>query len=61
MPVEAKAPRNVECTVYGDLMSEKSSENYPTMVLCPDCIGSYEIIHENGPSNDDCEECGEES
>lgn len=45
--------------VVGNLMSEKSSENYPSMVLCDDCVDSYEVVVNEGPSSEPCEDCGE--
>lgn len=45
-------------TVYDDLSSEKSSDNYPTLPLCDDCVGNYEVVVEGGPSSNPCDECG---
>ncbi|SEK09311.1 hypothetical protein SAMN05216550_117172 [Paraburkholderia tropica] len=47
--------------VQGDLASEKSSEAYPTMVLCEDCVANHEVLVDEGPSNEDCEDCGNSS
>lgn len=44
--------------VWGDMMSDKSSENYPTKYLCSECASSYEIISAEGTSEDVCEDCG---
>lgn len=33
MPVVLK-----ECTVFGDLSSDRTSENYPLVPVCEDCI-----------------------
>lgn len=52
---------NRDYTVWGDMTSDKSSENYPTMTLCEDCVGGYEIVTDEGPSNEDCEDCGAEN
>ena len=50
---------NRNYTVYGNMLSDKSSENYPEKSLCPDCAKTHEIVHNLGPSEDDCEDCGE--
>lgn len=56
------------CTVWGDLSSDKSSENYPTDLYCEECfdamnpggedsqIVTYE--DDNGSYGDVCAECG---
>lgn len=51
---------NKRYTVWGDLSSEKSGENYPTKTLCDDCVGNYEVVSTEGPSDEPCEECGDE-
>lgn len=50
------------CTVWGDLSSEKSSENYPEVPVCDDCVEGYKgeeegIISVNGACDDDFAEC----
>lgn len=52
--------KNKSYQVWGDLSSEKSSENYPSMVLCENCVGNYDVVTEEGSSNEPCEECGED-
>lgn len=49
---------NRKYTVYGDLTSDKSSDNYPEKSLCDDCVGGYEVVSDNGPTGDVCEDCG---
>ena len=44
--------------IYGDLTSDKSSENYPEKVLCEECVAGYEVVAESGPSDEPCEDCG---
>lgn len=34
------------CTIYGDMSSKKSSENYPTVALCNDCVAADKIAGE---------------
>lgn len=51
---------NRNYVVWGDLSSEKSSENYPTMTLCDDCVEEYEVVSDEGPTSDPCESCGHE-
>jgi hypothetical protein len=57
MPEEA-TKKNHRYTVFGDLMSEKSSENYPTMVLCEDCKDDYEVVTDEGATSEPCDDCG---
>lgn len=45
--------------VYGDLTSDKSSDNYPQVTLCSDCVAGREIVSDLGASDEPCEECGE--
>ncbi len=52
---------NKQYVVYGDLTSDKSSDNYPTMTLCYECVASHEVVAEEGESSDPCEECGHEA
>lgn len=51
---------NQNYVVWGDLTSDKSSENYPTMTLCEDCVEEFEVVTVEGPTSDPCEECGHE-
>lgn len=56
------------CQVYGDMSSEKSSENYPTDLFCEECfegmskdgenadVVNYE--NDNGSFGDTCSACG---
>ena len=44
--------------VYGDMQSDKSSENYPEMTLCDECVAQREVVADFGPSGEDCEDCG---
>ena len=44
--------------VWGDMSAEKSSDAYPMMDLCSDCVSSYEVISEEGAMNNSCEVCG---
>jgi hypothetical protein len=44
--------------VVGDLSSEKSSEAYPVMCICDDCIGDFNITTEEGECPGPCEVCG---
>jgi len=56
------------CTIHGDVMSEKSSENYPTVPVCDECVEESSAAGEdnNIVSTDDydkslgdtCEFCG---
>lgn len=34
------------CTIWGDLTSERSSENYPMVPVCDDCVNSNEKAKE---------------
>ena len=47
--------------VWGDMTANKSSDVYPTKNLCTDCASSYEIVSEESPMGDTCEDCGCES
>lgn len=44
--------------VKGDLTSEKSSDAYPIMTLCDECVTEYTIITEQGSGDEFCESCG---
>ncbi|MEP4094583.1 hypothetical protein [Reichenbachiella sp.] len=58
------------CTVWGDLSSEKSSENYPTEVFCDECYEQMSMVKEGEESGiiseqeydeswgDTCSQCG---
>lgn len=56
------------CTVWGDLSSEKSSENYPTDVFCEECFksmrpgeedsGVVSYQDDDGSYGNTCAECG---
>lgn len=56
------------CTVWGDLHSDKSSENYPTDLYCEDCFQAMRpdqedskiVSYENYEKSygDTCVECG---
>ncbi len=28
------------CTIFGDMSSDKSRENYPTVAVCDDCVAA---------------------
>ena len=56
------------CTVWGDLSSEKSSENYPTELFCEECFqlmspyqedsGIVSYQDDDGSYGDTCSACG---
>ena len=55
-----------DCTIWGDLSSDKTSENYPQVQICDDCVAKYEdeedspIVQVGGPNDDKdtiCEIC----
>lgn len=56
------------CQVWGDLSSEKSSENYPTDLFCDECFESMNPGKEDsrivtyqdddGSFGDTCSKCG---
>jgi len=56
------------CTIFGDLSSEKSSDNYPTVPICDECVKEDQVRKEESkivqigafdPSlGDVCEFCG---
>lgn len=35
------------CTIYGDMSSEKSSENYPTVAVCDQCVAEQQAAGED--------------
>jgi len=56
---ELEETNTVSCyQVWGDMSAEKSSDAYPMMDLCSDCVSSYEIISEESAMNNNCESCG---
>lgn len=44
--------------VEGNLTADKSSEAYPQMMLCDECVEDYKVIVEEGTADGPCEECG---
>ena len=44
--------------VYGDMTAEKSSEAYPYIPLCDDCVGNYEVVLTGEATSDSCYDCG---
>ena len=44
--------------VVGDMTAEKSSDAYPMMDLCDECVGSYETLSVESPMGKTCESCG---
>ncbi|HEX5338821.1 MAG TPA: hypothetical protein VFW53_10335 [Gallionella sp.] len=56
------------CTIWGDLSSEKSSENYPTDLFCEECFqamnpdkedsGIVSYQDDDGSYGNVCSECG---
>ncbi|MDQ7003863.1 MAG: hypothetical protein Q9N67_02630 [Ghiorsea sp.] len=56
------------CTVWGDLSSDKSSENYPTDLFCEECFesmspgkeesGIVSSQNDDGSYGDTCSRCG---
>lgn len=55
------------CQVYGDMTSEKSSENYPTDVFCDECFSELDrgeesqvVTHSEYDSSwpGECSKCG---
>ena len=44
--------------VWGDMLSDKTSENYPVKDLCEKCAENYEIISTEAPMGNICEDCG---
>ena len=47
-----------DCTIWGDMSSDKSSENYPEVQICDECVSKWDgeedspIVHVNGPNDD---------
>ncbi len=46
------------CTIWGDMTSDRASENYPEVPVCEDCIEAYKgqeetIVSINGECADD--------
>lgn len=54
------------CTIYGDMSSDRASENYPMVNVCPDCFeedqrreGDAQIVSVQGDYDDSLgPECG---
>lgn len=56
------------CMIYGDMSSDRSSENYPTVIICDECVEGMGAGEEDSaivsvgkydPSlGDTCENCG---
>ncbi|MBR7791846.1 hypothetical protein KDM87_04495 [Undibacterium sp. FT147W] len=56
------------CTVWGDMSSDKSSENYPTDLFCDECFSEMRADEEDsrvvssqeddGSYGDTCSNCG---
>lgn len=56
------------CMIFGDLTSEKSSDNYPTVQICDECVKEQQIRKKNSQIvfvgefdcafGDECEMCG---
>ena len=44
--------------VHGDMSAEKSSDAYPVMALCDDCVGEFEVVTCEGNAEGPCENCG---
>ena len=44
--------------VFGDMTAEKSSDAYPMKDLCNECASSYEILSNDSPMGNVCEDCG---
>ncbi|EMF7366694.1 hypothetical protein V4F52_004545 [Vibrio vulnificus] len=44
--------------VEGNMLAEKSSEAYPVMALCEDCVGGYTVVNTFEQTSDSCEDCG---
>ncbi|WP_171756540.1 hypothetical protein [Vibrio sp. 03-59-1] len=49
-------------TVEGDLTADKSSDAYPMMTLCDNCVEKYTVVTTEGSSEGPCEgfECEED-
>ena len=35
------------CTIYGDMASDKSSENYPTVAVFDECVAAQQAAEED--------------
>ena len=56
------------CTIFGDMSSDKSSENYPTDLFCDECFnemapnqeesGIVNYQDDDGSYGDSCSKCG---
>lgn len=52
------------CVIEGDMSSDKTSENYPSVTYCDECFAELDensYVHDSGydPSiSDTCESCG---
>ncbi|EMF4711982.1 hypothetical protein ACTMLF_17960 (plasmid) [Proteus mirabilis] len=44
--------------VYGNMLAEKSSEVYPYIPLCEECVQEHEVVLEGEDTNDECFDCG---
>lgn len=44
--------------VCGDMQAEKSSDAYPYIPLCEECVQEYEVILEGEDTHDECFDCG---
>ena len=56
---ELEETNTINCyQVWGDMSTDKSSDAYPTIDLCSDCVSSYETISKENAMNNICESCG---
>ena len=46
--------------VEGNLAADKSSEAFPTMALCDNCVCNYTVIARGAETTDSCEADGDE-
>ena len=56
------------CQVYGDMLADKSSDNYPTEVFCDECYDDMDVDSEDSrivqelswdsSCRDNCSRCG---
>jgi len=63
-----KGVEMIVCQVYGDMMSDKTSDNYPMKVFCDECYSVMNVDNEDNPIltttdhdsswDDICEGCG---
>lgn len=49
---------NKRYQVFGDMTAEKSSDAYPELVLCEDCVANYKVVTTGQSTSEPCEECG---